>query len=203
MNKKRICKTFLILLFLFVIGGLLPGSQAQAASQKTKALKAYKKLLTQKNIQWNSNGVIVKSANCKFALAYIDNNSVPELVLFGGSGLNHGTGFYSVYTYQGGKVKRVANIRDGIVFYKKKGIFVSYTQLHGEYESYLKLSKAKTKMKLRTETYYDTVYYEGETEKKISKSMFEKKLKRLVGSTKVSVPKFYNNTKADRKKYLK
>lgn len=194
----RCCILFAVLTFALFAGN----TRVQAASTKTKALKAYSKLLSQKNLKW-SNKLNVKSSKCKFALIYVDNNSVPELFVdASGAGTNHVSGFYKLYTYRDGKVKDVCTMRDAFGYYKKKGVFVTATLLHGEYITYHKLSSGKSSVKLRSETYYSTSYYNG-SGKKISKSSFNKTLKSLVGSTKKIAPVCRKNTKTNRTKYLK
>ena len=80
MKKKTritILLTTLLLLFAFAM-------PASAASTKSKALKAYKKLLAQKEItfvdRWHTKASFPTS-KMKFALVYLDNNTVPELVI--------------------------------------------------------------------------------------------------------------------------
>ena len=194
---------FLAFLCAAVLAGIWPGVQAEAASVKSKARKAYQKMLTQKSITWGDGKTLISAGDCRFGLVYIDNNSVPELVLIAGKGADHVGGFYAVYTYRNGRVMSVAQIRDGFGYYKKKGIFTSYTALHGEYETYFRLVKGKATAKLRKETYYDTLYYDGVSDKQITQKVFNRKLKKLVGSTKLTIPRFYKNTKANRKKYIK
>lgn len=175
---------------------------AQAATAKTKALNAYNKLLSQKTLKW-SDKVTVSTSKCKFAVIYVDNNSVPELFVDGSSAsLNHATGFYKLYTYYNGKVKDVCTIRDGFSYYKKKGVFVTAAVLHGEYLSYYKLASGKASLKLRSDTYYTTTYYDG-AGKKISKTTFDNRLKSLKGSLKPTSMTCKKNTKANRTKYLK
>lgn len=207
MRDSKACfrKMFIRCLFLFMTAALLvcaQGMNAEAASPKTKAVKAYKKFLSQKTIKWDDENK-VKTSKCKFGLIYIDNNSVPELFVDGSSaGVNHIMGGYKLYTYKNGKVKAVCNITDTFSYYKKTGIFVTGTFLYGEYHAYRKLSGSSEKLLLRTETLYETKYFDSK-EKELTKAQFNKKLKKLVGKKKVSIPKCYKNTAKNRKKYLK
>lgn len=195
---------FTIMSLILVIGLLVPGHTVQAASKKSQALAAYRSFLTQKSINWNGAQNKVDPADCKFSMIYVDNNSVPELLLLaGGKASNHVAGFYSLYTFKNGKVVHIATARDGFCYYKKKGVFVTYTALQGEYVSYLKLAKGASAVKLRSKTYYSTDYYKGNSETKISKKTFKSELKKLVGSKKLTAPKFYENTAVNRTKYLK
>ncbi len=124
---------------------------SNAASQKTKALKEYNRLLSQKKLRWSSR-LKVKSSKLNFSLIYIDKDSVPELFIDGTSaGTTHVSGAYKLYTYRNGKLYDVGTYRDSFGYYKKKGVFVSKTYLHGEYETYHKLSKGADVIKLRSE----------------------------------------------------
>lgn len=174
---------------------------SSAASKKKEALKAYEQLLSKKNLKWNSS-MKLPTSKLKFSVIYVDGNSVPELFVdASAAGTNHVSGCYRLYTYQNGKVTEVGTYRDSFGYYKKKGVFVTATYLHGEYVTYHKLSKAKDTIKLRSETYFDTVYYEG-SDHKITKSAFQKKLKNLVGKKKSAAPVCYSNTAANREQFL-
>lgn len=190
------CLAFMLLM-------LFPGIHTQAATNRAKALKAYSKLLSQNQLQWNDSKS-VQTAKCKFALIYVDKNNVPELFVdaSGAGGLGHVDGFYRMYTYVKGKVVEVCTVRDGFSYYKKKGIFSTYTAMQGEYITYQKLSNGKSKIQLTSRTYMDTKYYNA-AEKEITKKAFKRGLKKYVGSTKPSAPKCYANTAANRKKHLK
>lgn len=175
---------------------------SDAASQKTKALKEYNRLLSQKKLKWSGN-LKVKSSKLKFSLIYVDKDSVPELFIDGTSaGTTHVSGAYKLYTYRNGKLYDVGTYRDSFGYYKKKGVFVSKTYLHGEYEAYHKLSKGEDVIRLRSEKYYTTQYFDG-NENQISKASYKKQLKKLTGKKKASAPVCVNNTSANRKKLLK
>lgn len=203
----------LSLLLLFCVSLLIPSADAQAASTKSKAIKAYKKFLTQDTIRWGNDTyyTAVPTKNCTFSLVYIDNNSVPELVVKNNQDITHVAGFGVVYTYKNGKVQTVNNIQlDGkFYYYKKKGIFLtSYCAMGQSCYTYCKLNKGKSTAKLGKQTDLDTkvkTYYKctstGTTD--ISKAKFNSSLKKLVGSKKKSTAAFHKNTKANRKKYLK
>lgn len=203
--KTRLNKMIPRCLLLFAVLASLMCIQTtdvKAASPKSQALKAYKKFLSQKTINWGS-GKKLPSDKCSFALVYIDNNSVPELFVDGSSaGVQHIDGGYMLYTVKKGKVKKICKIVDMFSYYKKTGVFVTGTLLQGEYIAYRKLKGSSGNIKLRTEEYYTKKYYNGK-DKEISKSRFESQLKKLVGKKKKSIPKCRKNTTANRKKYLK
>ncbi len=202
MHKTRVWRVVILTLFLVLLGGGMSPAKASAASSKTKALKAYQTFLKKNSVKWNSSGTTVDPSKCEFAIAYIDKNSVPELVLHATSSVTHVSSYYALYTYRNGKVVWVANMTDAAAYYKKKGVYTSYTMLNGEYEAYYQLSKATSTIKLRTETYYTTTYYNAETGTQLTESAFNAQLKNLVGSKKLSQFKFHKNTKKNRAKYL-
>lgn len=213
-EKVRHSKCLTVVFFMVMgIMLLLPGTEVQAASAKSKAIKAYKSFLSQKTIPWGTDSYYtsVPSKNCSFALAYIDKNTVPELVVRNMRGITHIAGFGVVFTYKNGKVQPVANIQlDGkFYYYKKKAIYAGSNLSSGVLSySYYKMSGVKSTAKLTErenifsgeKTYYKANSGNG---KVISKSKFTSSLKKLVGSTKRSTAKFYKNTKKNRTKYLK
>lgn len=174
---------------------------SNAASQKTKALKEYQRLLSQKKLKWNSRQK-VRSSKLKFSLIYVDKDSVPELFIDGtAAGTGHVSGGYKLYTYRNGKLYDVGTYRDSFGYYKKTGVFVTKTYLHGEYQAYHKLAKGTDHIKLRSEKYYTTQCFD-ENGNTISKAAFKKQVKKLTRKKKVSVPVCYKNTAANRTKQL-
>lgn len=213
MKKKTritILLTTLLLLFAFAM-------PASAASTKSKALKAYKKLLAQKEITFvkSIDGTTTKesfpTSKMKFALVYLDNNTVPELVIdnldnipimyYGEIGFScFGN---AVFTYKGGKLKQLdvytSNWRLTKV-YKKKGVFYSNNTHHKKEAIYYYIKGTKT---IDIGYFSPVMYYKNGAFKPIKKSAFQKLLKKYVGSTKATKIKYYKNTAANRKKYLK
>ena len=195
---------------------LLCPLEIQAASQKTKAITAYKNMLSKETMQWGNDDYYkaVPTSKCAFTLAYIDNNSVPELIVYTGD-VSRPAGNAVIYTYRNGKVQVVTNTYTGhfyvdntvFSYYKKKGIFISTYVMGGVTDNYYRLSKNKANKKLTAGNsfIYGKSWYKfsGKTDKKTTKSKFNKALKKLVGSTKKTNAKFYWNTSANRKKYLK
>lgn len=214
----RVLKLLLILALVFTMIPVMPG---EAASTKSKAIAAYKKKLSKskvtvlprgkKVLDINDNYVTYRSskkANVKFALAYIDNNNVPELIL---EDSHYG---YGVWTYKGGKVTCVLwgdSYDEPYGYYRKKGIYEerSWTEGSPFYKIFYKYKNGKMTKKLTK-----FVYEVGEPEAEyyfctkpyytsVSKATFRKKLKSYVGSTKVTKFKLKKNNSSNRKKYLK
>ena len=218
MKKKTritILLTTLLLLFAFAM-------PASAASTKSKALKAYKKLLAQKEItfvdRWHTKASFPTS-KMKFALVYLDNNTVPELVIdnldnipimwYGEIGFSDFGN--AVFTYKGGKLKQLDVYNSNWRFtkvYKKKGVFYSNNTHHKKEAIYYYIKGTKTIDigSFENGKYYNREngkYYKNGAIKPIKKSAFQKLLKKYVGSTKATKIKYYKNTAANRKKYLK
>ena len=206
MFKRR--KDWLCFLFLLAVFMTVPCVKAGAAPAKTKALKAYGEFLSKKTVRWDSYYDKLPAKECRFAVAYIDKDNIPELILYN-TNVTHVSRFGRLYTYKNGKVKCVGAVDiDGgkCYYYKKKGIFVGEYVMGGISNAYLKLSNGKISSKLVKRKKMDgvsngTYYYDPQ--KEITKSSFNKRLKSLVGTTKRTTVKFYKNTGANRKKILR
>lgn len=221
-NFVRIIMGILLLSCVCILG-----QPVQAASQKSKALKAYKEFLSKDTATWHSySPKKINLKKCKFALAYIDKDSVPELILdSAGNANSHADGYYELYTYKNGKVKFVTNLSDGFSCYKKKGIFCGVHEGTGGYcQYYFQLSKGRAVYKFsrmsekkanmdlnrdgRIGVYYEKVtkartpMYESSTVS-VSKAAFNRELKKIVGNAKNKTVKYYPNTAKNRAKRLK
>lgn len=102
---KRI---FGLLCVVFCVGFLMMPVKADAASEKSKALKAYEQLLKEKASEEKANadkyGYTYTART--FLVAYVDNNSVPELYYDG-----------KLYTYKSGEVVEIETPYSGYVWY--------------------------------------------------------------------------------------
>lgn len=203
-------------LFMLVLLVTICPMEAQAASKKTKAIKAYKAMLSEKTMRWGLDTYYkaVPTDKCSFTIAYIDNDSVPELIVYSGY-VSRPAGNMLIYTYRNGKAQVVKNTVTGryyadggeFSYYRKKGIFISCYCAGGVTDNYCRMSRNKAGYKLKADNslMYGKSYYRcaGEKMKKITKKDFDKALKKLVGSKKKTTAKFYKNTASNRKKYLK
>lgn len=199
MKKKekvaKYAKRFLTLLcVMFLAGILLPGMRAEAGAKK-EALKAYAQFLKSKPTEYG------------FMLAYIDGDDVPELVVDG-----------CLYSYKSGSVQHIEYSSMSVLygFYGKTGILCtiySHSSMYGSVDCtyYVKYSNGKYSEKL-TKIYFNPsmlssgtkkVTYENAKGNNISKTKFQRQLKKLVGTKKMTKFKYHKNTAANRKKYLK
>lgn len=210
MKKNR--KWFAVMLILMM--AMIMSVSVQAASKKSLAVQAYKQFLGQSQIPWDSNWT-VKSSNCYFGLVYINNDTVPELVVKNVQDVSHAGGYGRIYTYKNGKVQQIAKLSMNTArfsYYKKKSVYKDTYSQSGVTNWYIKLSGTKAVKKLDTFTNTakmpwlpkGTSYYKcGSTNKKISKSAFNKALDKLVDGKKVTNVILRKNTEANQKKYLK
>ena len=208
-KKNRKLWGLMVLLLILVCSSVT----TQAASQRTKAVKAYASFLSKNRyLKWTdrSNMRTGQAKKCYFALACIDNNDVPELVLYTPDSC-HLFGWGVMYTYRNGRVVRVSelcfDLRSTLGYYKKKDVYVdnySCTGL-GTY-FYNRISGRgfgckEIRYNYRTRKWVTSGY--NWNNKFVSKANFDRALKRVVGKTKFTKYKFYKNTAANRKKYLK
>lgn len=199
MKKVKRLKRLLLATMLFAL--MLAPLNVSAASQKTKALKAYKSYMAK------------KGSSAKFAVAYLDKDSVPELIYYVPSKPQ-----YKVFTWKNGKMKTVfsadyskdvSNSYDLTHYYKKKGVLraVPYSGAAGiSGKGYFVYSGGKYKCRLsRINAFGEISCYKvsGMKFTKISASQFNSSLKKLTGNSKVSKLKYYKNTAANRTKRLK
>lgn len=203
---KKIINIFLCGLMVFVMN---PYSQSYAKTTKLRTLDAYKVLLSGKSVKWGDTDSQIPLENCSFALAYIDNNSVPELILQNLGDTSHAIGYGLLYTYKNNKVVCLGELsmNDTFYYYKKKGIYIdNYTGMGVSSDFYKKLSGIKTSTKLIMRKNYladnsvDCSYSTGSNE--ITKAQFKKKLRKLVDSKKKTALRFCKNTSSNRSKYL-
>lgn len=207
-----------MLLTVCLTVGILSVS-AQAASQRTKAVKAYKSYLTQisKNRKIDLRGIANNAGNYGFVTSQkgtyfyvsdMNSDKTPELVLK--TTVKPYT--YVLYTYRSGKIKALAWIRDGS-FYRLKGskkVFVRKFKDKGydKYE-YLILKNGSVKQiaekryKAKKWTYY---YATGKGWKTYSKSQFNAAMKQygVSAGTKLRAKEnVHKVTQANIKKYCK
>lgn len=200
-------KWYGLLAFILCVCLMLPAAPIQAASSKSEAIAAYKRFLEGQP----------SSGSYDFAMIYLDNDSVPELLVGG----------VNLYTFENGAMVRHSVMFGdaGYGYYKKKGVFI---QMHAHFNTFEKnayetwtynqFSKSGFTKKLFRDCAYATnssgkakgkkkytycIYDEKGTETKASKNRFQSALKKMTGKAKMTKIKLYSNTAANRKKYLK
>ena len=141
-SKQRILVATLTLCMLFTL--FAPAANVNAASKRTKALTAY-----QKN---------------KFALIYLNKDSIPELLITPDFSVHAVAG--EVYTYTGGKLKQLkyAGSDYGRLIYSKKKSVVSnsaWINGYGAISTFYRFNKKGkgTKLKRFEEAYLPKTLY--------------------------------------------
>lgn len=198
--KKKI-KYMGIIAAMFFCLLLCSNIQANAAGRtKGKAVKAYCELLKKSKI--GSSGYKAASKSCEFALAYLDNDSIPELIV-----RDKSVGVGWVYAYRSGRAKLSEEVvLRNFYYYKKAGIYlVSGYGFNWGGEFYYKFSKGKSTLQYeKNDNFFDGVsYMKGKNRIRITKTEYNRRVKKLIGSRKKIAVKFYKNTKANRIKYLR
>jgi len=173
------------------------------SSEKRKtAIRAYKHFLASDTIDWADADVSqFASSDCQFALAYIDKDSIPELILKSNKATNK-QGVYSLYTYTEGSLVNVSTLRDEVYYYEKTGIMNNISiSKKGREQYYEKMEGRYLNPFLHS---VNGKYSDIADDKiSISKKQFNKRLKKQIGSAKVKKISTYDNNTDNRKKYLK
>ena len=143
---------FLLFLMLLVMVFAVPAQAAKTkpSSKRQKTIKAYKKYLQKSNIMIIPKGTKhwwsgkkykgTKSKNVRFALADVDNDSLPELFI-----CDKKNNYNALFAYKKGKVKRIGVVSEPIGYYNKKNLFVTSgnIELNIFYQHYCRISSSK------------------------------------------------------------
>ncbi len=212
-NRGKICTLWLLILMTIpVAGGVFP-CHASAAAGKKKAFQAYNKFLSKKRIDWDDDEYepqIMSKLN--FAIAYIDKNEIPELVIYNARGKSHGVfGDGMVYTYRNGKLKKSGvlgcSLLGKVRYYEKIGIIKDYSfdNFSRNWCFYYKLSAGKVRSTgSETEYNYDDNRWEYTARyKKCSRKKYRKRVMVITKNKTGKKFKWFKNTAANRKKHLK
>ncbi len=192
---------------------------AHAASANTKACKAYAKMLSKSTFKWVDT--TVRSRSLKFACQDINKDGVKDLVVYNPEAFDY-EGFYRIYTFKKGKVKRVGSYYDVRVCRNKNFFESSRAHMDNEEYTYYRLGKNgkakklaayKTQMMSRPNAKVaKTKYINGDIPvyyyackvngKSVSYNKCMKTIKSLKKGSKDTL-KYRANTAKNRAKYLK
>ena len=233
-REKLIGLIFGFITFCIVFAWMMP-MQTQAISQKRKAMNAYKKYLSKTWLKhYNADGeeykddyyddgsgnqikVYAYAPKVKFAVAYINKDKIPELIVYTNGALNTDKVLGDrpegqLYTYKSGKVICLGGFSlwkpSKSRYYKKRNLIADYAYSDTiDHEiQYFEMGREILIFKL-TKSYVtkNSIEYLDWANAAIplSKEQFNKKLKKMVGNKKPSKFKWHKNTKKNRKKYLK
>ena len=213
-NRKHNQKWWGLLMLLLVL--VCSSMTTQAASQRTKAMKAYSRFLEKGYYSGRQRFYSLDS----FTIADIDKNGIPELIT-----TDNGIRIINVFTYKNGKVRCVEEWA-GIVWENdRKGNYVRYSKSkkalivaeHGGTGmwGYRLLSMKKNKLtetfKISISTSYDRWsnatrncgYVKNGTWYNCSYKTYKKYESKYFTNSKVKKAYFVGNTKTNRKKKLR
>lgn len=209
MKKKRIFVTCLTIVVLTLALTLT----ASAASKKKKAVNAYKKFLSKSTITIQNPKTKVKTKKLKFAVVYLDNDNIPELIIDRTSTLAKmpwgapafSPNCYLIYKYTG-KVKQIAHANSNFAintYFKGKSIFVQSGFIddgNGKktFNTYNHITGSKlTQIASQVGDKYLV------NNKEATKADYEKEIKKYTGGASPTSIKYYKNTASNRKKKIK
>lgn len=169
-SKQRILVATLTLCMLFTL--FAPAANVNAASKRTKALTAYQKKLTSLDSRYN-----------KFALIYLNKDSIPELLITPKETVHIATS--DVYVYTGGKLKKLKYAGSDfgrLVYSRKKSVVCNSGWINGygavaTFYCFKKNGK-KTKLKKFEEIANPTALFKING-KKVSKQKYNAEMKKI------------------------
>ena len=210
------------LLIVLSIALLLPAVSAHAVTPKQQALSAYSRWLSGAKIQVmptgfkDYNGVVhapVPASQTDFAIAYINNDSIPELIV-----RTSDKHYFSVLTYKNGKIVRTFYENDMYNtvkgYYSKTGMFVDTrtNRFHINNEYYYIMGTAGVTKRLEASYFKDTgergyyYYTKNNLVQPVSlknHTEFRNKLLAFTKGKALTPVKYYRNTAANRNSILK
>ena len=224
MNNKimKLLKTTLLLLLCTAF--IMPKANGYALTERQKAMNAYAKYLSYSKTYVLKYGTTyvhyivsgrfgkakyngTKASSTDFAIMYINNDDIPELIVRGDVG---GMKSYGVYTYKNGKVQFVYGNVEAIYrgCYTKTGYFVSLEDLEAcpyvDYKrDYVQMSGTRaTKIFTHKVTNGKNVKFwiKGQP---VSEAKYTRAIRGAVQNKKMTAVKYYKNTGANRKKVLR
>lgn len=222
-NSIRRVRSLLLIMLCMIL--IVPGvsMHANAVTQKQRALAAYKRWLSTSKVCVIKKGSVydggeyggpgyqgTRASQVKFGLAYIDNDDIPELVVYTRQGGYKG--LYGILTYKRGRVYRYFSSYGEEAlsgYYKKTGIFADRTYPRGEWIGYQVMYHKVTD---NQDKYYLWKTYNPNLGKpwtfynysrKLTKNAFVTKLRIVTKNQQLLKVKFYNNTAANRNAKLR
>ena len=216
---QKIKSGLLIVLSVIV---LMPAVSAFAVTPKQQALSAYSRWLSGAKVQVMPKGFkafddavieAVPASKTEFAIAYINNDSIPELIV-----RTSDKHFFSILTFKNGKIVRVFyeddmyNTVKG--YYSKTGMFVDTRTggFHINKEFYYLMGTAGVTRRFENSFFKDTgeKYYDYYSKNNNVRPVrlknhteFKNKLLTFTKGKALTPVRFYKDTAANRKNVLK
>ena len=196
------------------------------ASDYVQAMKAYDEFLSQDTITVGdsiSGTNVWHCSSCDFALPYISNDDIPELMLYNFADNDHASGYGAIFQYRDGEVKLLGRLSlndvRGIGYYRGTGYFMDQYASTGlgdittNHIDDLESIDGITNMMFGMSMEYDSDdtsqiagYYVGRPGEQgfvdVSKSEYDKALKKATNNVEMTQYKFFHNTEENREKQL-
>ncbi len=192
--KRTLIITLIIMLMLTV--------PTLAASKKKKALKAYRKYMSKSMITVKDNGVKTRVNPEQFAVIKLNGDKVPELVTLSNSRLYF-------FCYKKGKIRQIGDtgqFTSGAYYYPGKQLLKNsfFAGVGVSSEVYIQVNVKKGKMtSLGTAIFgmnFRDYYIQS---RQVSYSSYSSYIRKLTGSVREKEIRFIQNTKKNRRQYLK
>ena len=190
------------------------GTKTKITSTGKKAIKAYQRFLGQDTIQWSYQKKVYAFEKIEFALADINSDGVPELLLENGYA-SHAEGYVAIYGYYKKKIRQIDIGADEITSYYPKSGIVEFNHygMGGTtwYRRILKNTKQQDVATIQCPSPYGagdkTAYHwnKGKKEIEVSKVKFYRLLKKATGKKRVKIKDsdWHSNTADNRKNMVK
>lgn len=200
-----------LIIVILVVAGTCIFSENQVYAKNTdtkeQAVQAYRHMLAQKKIQFHEVDEKIRSSQCKYALVYVDDDNIPELVIDARNAdhVSHASGWFNLYTFTNGEIKYICNTSDGFRYVKKSGVFLGNYSGMGIFDDWYCLMKGKAYQEFAAkradygmqDPYDDNAkpkvtYFNGK--KVVSKKRFERLVHKQIQGKKIITPDFQKNT---------
>lgn len=210
------------MLFALTIAMLVPAVSGFAATPKQEALSAYNRWLSGAKVQVMPKGYLdydeyngkaytpTPASQTLFGIAYINNDSIPELVVKTADGR-----YESVLTYRNGKIVRIDSTHRMLGtmkgYYSRTGMFLDerYWPDSISRSSYKVMGTAGVSERFEVYTFKrglkDYIYRtrDNKTVNLRNQTEFRKKILTFTKGKPLTLVKFYKDTAANRKNILK
>ena len=181
------------------------------SSDYVQAMKAYDEFLSNKTIP--TDNYTWESSSCEFALAYISNKEVPELIVYYPDGKEKSG---ALFQYSGGEVSFITtldlNDPDSLGYYYGTGYYMErYGEDHYSETTAEHITDAIDDggweymtfiiQKDSSVTYF-SIYVPEVGAERVNEDEFDTELKKCTDNEDLTYYKFFNNTKENREKHL-
>ncbi len=189
---------------------------SEFSDEARQAISAYNDFLTQESFNRGSEELpqIWYMENCEFNLAYIDDNDIPELLLYNTTDADHTTGWGEIYTYTDGAIEECGatnSLAENIGYYERSGYYMNFAMWQGY--GGIAISKCSNSQDSESGTEFRIEFYADEDGKhtisgyfvdgnECSESDFSSELEKRTGGAELIQYTYYDNTYENREKIL-